>query len=383
MEIVETQMTKCTLCPRNCKVNRSLGQKGICGQTDKVKVARAGLHMWEEPCISGSKGSGTVFFSGCSLHCVFCQNHNIANGEAGKEISIERLAEIFLELQGKGANNINLVTAGQFIPQIVEALKIAKEKGLHIPIVYNTSAYESVETLKLLDGIVDIYLPDLKYVDKELSEKYSHAADYFERAKEAVEEMVKQVGNMEFAKEIMPERGNTGVEREEKSSTLLEFEKAQIIECTKMFGNQNPPEDMEKLNKVIGSSLENGTLESSDNGKIGIDEYQRRSEQGEQLVMTRGVIVRHLLLPGCVEDSKRVLNYLLEQYDNQIFISILNQYTPLPHVSSYPELNRKVTEEEYEEVVDFAISMGIENGFIQEGEAAKESFIPEFDGSGV
>ena len=326
-------MSGCNLCPRRCGVDRQSGQKGVCGQNSQIKVARASLHMWEEPCISGSKGSGTVFFSGCALHCVFCQNHNIANGEVGKEITVDRLAGIFLELQDKGANNINLVTAGHFVPQIVQALKKAKADGLHLPVVYNTSSYESVETLKLLDGYVDIYLPDLKYVDKELSQRYSHATDYFQRAKEAIEEMVRQTGEMQFALE------SVGAE-----------------------------------SRVIGG----------DGGrKIGIQEYQKRSEQGEELLMTKGVIVRHLLLPGCVKDSKRVLQYLLEQYGNQIFISIMNQYTPLPHVASYPELNRKVTTEEYEEVVDFAVELGIENGFVQEGEAAVESFIPEFDGRGV
>lgn len=322
-EIVKQHMENCILCPRKCKVNRLQGEIGVCGQSADLKVARAALHMWEEPCISGSKGSGTVFFSGCSLHCIFCQNHNIANGQAGKEISIERLSEIFLELQEKGANNINLVTPGHFVPQIVEALKKAKERGLHLPIVYNTSSYERVETLKLLEGYVDIYLPDLKYVDNQLSEKYSHASDYFVYAKEAIAEMVRQTGQLEFAKE-----GNVAE-------------------------------------------------------KMGVDEYQVRSEQGEELIITKGVIVRHLLLPGCVEDSKRVLEYLLNQYGNRIFISIMNQYTPLPQVAKHPQLNRKVAQEEYEQVVDYAIELGIENGFIQEGEAAMESFIPEFDGSGV
>lgn len=340
---MKRQMESCVLCPRKCKVNRNQGEMGVCGQTANIKVARAELHMWEEPCISGSKGSGNVFFSGCSLHCVFCQNHNIANGEAGKEITIDRLAEIFLELQEKGANNINLVTAGQFVPQMVEALKIAKGKGLHLPVVYNTSSYESVETLKLLDGYVDIYLPDLKYVDKELSKRYSHGEDYFQRAKEAIEEMVRQTGEMEFVVE-----------------GSIDWKVAK-------------PERERAVGKATAVERE----------RIGIEEYQIRSEQGEELVMTRGVIVRHLILPGCVEDSKKVLEYLLGQYGNQIFISIMNQYTPLPHVAEYPELNRKVTREEYEEVVDYAVELGIENGFVQEGEAAAESFIPEFDGSGV
>lgn len=316
-------MEKCTLCPRECQVSREAGEKGICGQTDKIKVARADLHMWEEPCISGSKGSGTVFFSGCPLHCVFCQNYSIANGEVGKEITIERLSQIFLELQQKGANNINLVTAGHFVPEVIKALDMAKKNGLYLPVVYNTSSYESLETLRLLEGYVDIYLPDLKYVDKELSRKYSHAPDYFDRAKEAIAEMVRQTESMRFTEQAVKGK------------------------C------------------------------------FGVEEYQRRSEQGEELIMTRGVIVRHLLLPGCKEDSKKVLAYLLKQYGSRIFISIMNQYTPLPQVAAYPELNRKVTQEEYDEVVEFVLNLGIENGFIQDGEAALESFIPEFDGRGI
>lgn len=335
MEEIIDRMQECTLCPRKCKVNRESGQSGICGQTADIKVARADLHMWEEPCISGNQGSGAVFFSGCSLHCVFCQNHNIAAGNAGQIISVERLAQIFLELQEKGANNINLVTATQFVPQIIKALDIAKEQGLKLPIVYNTSAYEEVETLRMLDGYVDVYLPDLKYVDSGLSHKYSHAADYFEKASAAIAEMVRQTGEMEF---IAEKRYQTDE---------VEFAAEHVLQ------------------------------------KFGIEEYQRRSEAGESLIMTRGVIVRHLLLPGCTTDSKRVIKYLLETYGERIFISIMNQYTPLPHVSAYPELNRKVTPKEYEAVLDYAIENGIENGFLQEGEAASESFIPEFDGEGV
>lgn len=298
-------MKKCTLCPRSCLVDRTKGERGICGQSDKLKVARAALHYWEEPCISGKEGSGTVFFSGCALHCVFCQNANIANGTAGKEISIERLAEIFLELQEKKANNINLVTPGHFVPQMVMALQAAKNQGLVIPVVYNTSSYECVDTIKKLEGLVDIYLPDFKYMDTGLSAKYSHATDYSEVAKKAVAEMVRQTGEAVFL--------------------------------------HNDEDDL----------------------------------------ISRGTIVRHLLLPGCVEDSKAVIRYLYETYGNRIYISIMNQFTPLPGVKKYPELNRRVTEEEYEEVVDYAISLGVENGFIQEGETAEESFIPEFDGEGV
>ena len=338
-------MENCMLCPRECGVNRKKGEMGVCGQTAAIKAARAALHMWEEPCISGQNGSGTVFFSGCNLGCVFCQNHNIATGKAGIEISIERLAEIFLELQEKGANNINLVTAGHFVPQVVEALKQAKQQGLYLPIVYNTSSYEKVETLRLLEGYVDIYLPDLKYVDSTISNRYSHAADYFTYASAAIAEMVRQVGEPEFVFERT-------AGKEGSSAEFLADEKKKISE---------------QQNNMIFNAAE----------------YQERSEAGESLLMRKGVIVRHLVMPGCVEDSKRVISYLLKTYGNQIFISIMNQYTPLPQCREYPELSRRVTEAEYDAVVDYAIGLGIENGFIQEGDVAEESFIPEFDGEGI
>lgn len=338
-------MENCMLCPRECGVNRKKGEMGVCGQTAAIKAARAALHMWEEPCISGQNGSGTVFFSGCNLGCVFCQNHNIATGKAGIEISIERLAEIFLELQEKGANNINLVTAGHFVPQVVEALKLAKQQGLYLPIVYNTSSYEKVETLRLLEGYVDIYLPDLKYVDSTISNRYSHAADYFTYASAAITEMVRQVGEPEFVFEQTAGKEESGI-------------KFPADEKKKVSNQQN--------NRIFNAA-----------------EYQERSEAGESLLMRKGVIVRHLVMPGCVEDSKRVISYLLKTYGNQIFISIMNQYTPLPQCREYPELSRRVTEAEYDAVVDYAIELGIENGFIQEGDVAEESFIPEFDGEGI
>lgn len=298
-------MEKCTLCPRNCFVNRKLGEKGICGQSSTLKVARAALHFWEEPCISGEKGSGAVFFSGCALHCVFCQNQEIANGSVGKEISKERLSEIFLELQEKGANNINLVTPGHFVPQIVPAIERARNQGLNLPIVYNTSSYENVDTIRKLEGIVDIYLPDFKYMSSSLSKKYSHAPDYGKVAKKVVAEMVRQTGAASF--------------------------------------------------------------------------YEK---EGQEL-MQRGVIVRHLILPGCMEDSKNIIRYLHDAYGDTIYLSIMNQFTPLKNVEKYPELNQKLTEDEYDEVVDFAIDLGVENGFIQEGETAEESFIPDFNCEGV
>lgn len=331
---IDSRMKFCMLCPRKCGVDRTKGEKGVCGQTDALRVARAALHMWEEPCISGNRGSGTVFFSGCALHCVFCQNYAIAGGAAGKLITVERLAEIFLELQEQGANNINLVTAGHFAPQVMRALDLSRRQGLVLPVIYNTGAYEEAETIRSLEGYVDVYLPDLKYVDPILSRKYSHASNYFEKAGAAIAEMVRQTGEMRFVSEIetASARGQTAVGRRES---------------------------------------------------VGIAEYQRRSEQGESLIMTRGVIVRHLLLPGCTEDSKRVLDYLLDTYGDSIFISIMNQYTPLPHVAAYPELNRRVTDREYNAVIDYALERGLENGFIQEGETAQESFIPEFDNFGV
>jgi putative pyruvate formate lyase activating enzyme len=257
--------------------------------------------MWEEPCISGVEGSGTVFFSGCNLKCVFCQNKPIALGGKGHLVTIRQLAELFLLLQDKGANNINLVTPTHFVPQISEALSIAKDRGLVIPIVYNTSSYEKVETLQGLQGLVDIYLPDLKYFDNSLSEKYSHAPNYFDYARKAIDEMVRQVGVPIF------------------------------------------------------------------------------DEAG---MMKRGVIIRHMVLPGHTNDSKRLIEYIYKTYGDDVYISLMNQYTPPAFLEGYSEINRKVTKREYEKVVNFAIELGIVNAFIQEGETANESFIPDFDDEG-
>ncbi len=320
------KFTDCCLCPRNCHVNRTQGKTGYCGQTDQIRAARAALHMWEEPCISGDAGSGAVFFSGCTLGCVFCQNHSIAAGSVGKTISTERLAEIFLELQDQKAWNINLVTAGHFAPQVVRALELAKKQGLQLPVVYNTSGYEKVETLQMFDGLVDIYLPDFKYLSAELAGTYSHAADYPQVAKLALQEMVRQVGTAQFE---------------------------------------------------IVSGVNSGQI----TGEVSVD-----IDYGDNVLerMLRGVVVRHLVLPGHVEESKNVIRYLYETYGDQIYISIMNQYTPMPGIEScYPELGRKITSQEYDEVVDYAIDIGVENGFIQDGETAEESFIPEFDTFGV
>lgn len=292
----------CILCPRECRINREDGKRGYCGMDSRIYAARAALHMWEEPCISGKKGSGAVFFSGCGLRCIFCQNREIAIGKDGKEISVKKLGEIFLNLEKQGAANINLVTGAHYVPQIIEALEIAKGKGLSLPVVYNSSGYEKVETLKLLEGYVNVYLPDFKYMEASLADAFSHAPDYVERAKVAIEEMVRQTGNCVFN--------------------------------------------------------EDGYIE-------------------------KGTIVRHLILPGHTVNSKKVLEYLHNTYGNKIFISIMNQYTPVYKQKKYTELNRKVTEREYKKVLDYALEIGVENGFWQTGDTAKESFIPAFDCEGL
>lgn len=294
--------TECRICPRRCGANRSAGQRGRCHTADRLLVARAALHQWEEPCISGKEGSGAVFFSGCSLGCVYCQNREISRGIAGQEISVERLAEIFLELQAQCANNINLVTAGHYVPHVIRALESAKAQGLTVPIVYNSSGYERVDTLKLLEGLVDIYLPDFKYMDSQLAKALSGAADYPETAWEALQEMVRQQPTPKF-----DDRG----------------------------------------------------------------------------MMKSGVIVRHLLLPGHVREAKRIIRCLHETYGNQIYLSIMNQYTPVETVKNDPLLGRRVTKREYGRVLDYALEIGVEQGFFQEGKTAMESFIPPFDGTGV
>ena len=290
---------KCDLCPRACNVDRDDGKTGHCGETSQIRVARTSLHQWEEPCITGECGSGTVFFSGCSLKCIFCQNHNIADSSVGQAFSTEQLADAFLRLQEKKASNINLVTAGHFVRQLVPAIILAKDKGLSIPVVYNSSAYETVESLRMLEGLVDVYLPDCKFFSAEISQNYAKASDYFEVAAKAIEEMVKQAGEPVF-------------------------------------------------DEVTGN-------------------------------MMKGVIVRHLVLPGHTKDSMDILKYLHETYKNQIYVSIMNQYTPVIQHNKYPNLNRRVTKREYSKVVDYALSLGVENAFIQEGDTAQDSFIPKFD----
>lgn len=300
--LIKEMMSDCTLCPRECHINRAEGRKGYCRESDALVVARAALHLWEEPCISGENGSGTVFFSGCPVGCVYCQNRTIARGLTGKEISVERLAEIYVELQAQGANNINLVTPSHYVPQIIRAIELAREKGLRLPVVYNCGGYEKVETLRLLSGFVDIYLPDLKYRSSEIAKKYSNCADYFEVASAAIQEMLRQVGEPVF------------------------------------------------------------------------------DAKG---IMKRGVIVRHMTLPGYLQDSKDVIAYLHKTYGDAVFISIMSQYTPLANLERFPEINRALPQSDYDELIEYALSIGVENGFVQDGETALESFIPAFDNSGV
>lgn len=293
---------KCSLCPRMCGTDRAAGQKGFCGGGNLVRVARAALHYWEEPCISGESGSGTVFFSGCTMRCVFCQNKEISRSEVGKEITIERLAEIYLELAAKGANNINLVTPMHYAPQITAALDIARKNGLTLPIVWNTGGWERRESIAAVRDYADIWLSDFKYFDSSLGESLSKAPNYFSVAAAALDQMVKQT-------------------------------------CEPVFD-------------------ENG-------------------------IMRRGVIVRHLMLPGHLDDTKNVLRFLYENYGDSIWISIMNQYTPMCYDPRFPELSRTVSDEEYNEAIDFACELGIENAFVQEGGTVGESFIPPFDLSGV
>lgn len=294
--------TRCTLCPRRCGVNRLAGELGFCRAPAQVKAARAALHFWEEPCLSGSAGSGTVFFSHCTLQCRFCQNREISTGGFGIPITEEQLCEIFLNLQAQGALNINLVTPTHYVPSILTALELARGRGLHLPVVYNSSGYESVETLRLLDGAVDIYLPDLKYFDDQLAQNFSHAPHYFQTAISAIQEMVSQVG--------LP--------------------------------------------------------------KLEVDGRMRK-----------GVIIRHLMLPGQLEDTKLLLRAVAERFGDRVMISLMNQYTPTKECCSDPVLSKTVTAEEYREAVEFMEQLGLTQGFLQEGGAVGESFIPSFSLEGL
>ena len=290
-------LKSCRLCPRACGVNRTAGNVGYCKAGEEIKIARAALHYWEEPPISGKNGSGTVFFSYCNMGCVFCQNYGISHEHHGRTVTEGELAEIFIDLQKSGANNINLVTPTHYVPQIKSALITAKKNGLTVPIVYNCGGYESVEALKTLDGLVDIYMPDMKYYSDKYALKYSNAPGYFGYACEAIEEMYRQTGKNTFD--------------------------------------------------------ENGLMKS-------------------------GVLVRHMLMPGMLFDSKKILDYLYGKYGDNIYIGIMNQYTPMPNAEKFPEINRRVDKRYYETLVDYAGKIGITNAFVQSGEAIGESFIPEF-----
>lgn len=295
----ESLYKECRLCARNCGIDRTK-TAGYCKMKNTMYISRAALHFWEEPPISGNSGSGTIFFSGCSLSCVFCQNREISRGRTGKEVSVERLSNIMLDLQNQMAHNINLVTPTHFIPSIAEAIKLARSKGLTIPIVYNTGSFDNPEALKILEGLVDIYLPDLKYYTQKTSIAYSNAEYYPEVARRAITEMFHQVGKPCF------------------------------------------------------------------------DDYG---------IMTKGIIVRILLLPGHVAEAKLSLKYLLDTYGDNIYISLMNQYTPMPDMK--PPLNRTVTHEEYNQLLDYAEKIGLKNGFTQDFGTAVESFIPPFDNTGI
>ena len=291
-------LENCMLCPHRCGINRIEGHQGRCKCDDKIKIALASLHMFEEPCISGENGSGTVFFSNCNLNCIYCQNYEISNLGKGKEISIEHLAEIFLKQQEKGAHNINLVTPTMYVLQIIEALKIAKSKGLNIPIVYNSNGYENVDTIKLLNGYIDVYLPDLKYYSNQLAKKYSNIDNYFETATNAIKEMYSQVGIAKFD--------------------------------------------------------ENGLIK-------------------------KGVIIRHLVLPNHLQNTKNILKWIKENMPDDIYVSVMAQYFPTYKAKEDNLINRKLNKKEYNEVLNYLYSLDLENGYIQELGEHEEEYVPNFD----
>ena len=293
------ELEKCKICPHNCGVNRLNGNIGRCKSNGNIKLAMASIHNFEEPCISGENGSGTAFFSNCNMNCVFCQNYKISQQGLGREISIEELAEIFIDEQNKNAENINLVTPTMYVYHIIEAIKIAKNKGLKIPIVYNSNGYENVETIKKLKGYIDIYLPDLKYYDDDLAFKYSGVKNYFENATSAIKEMYNQVG-----------------------SPVLD---------------------------------ENG-------------------------MMKKGLIIRHLVLPNNLQNSKDVLKWINDNIDKKVFVSVMAQYFPTNKAKDFPEINRKLTKEEYEEIENYLYSLDLDNGYIQELGEHEEEYVPDFEG---
>ncbi|MGN1116549.1 MAG: radical SAM protein [Candidatus Ornithomonoglobus sp.] len=293
------ELKSCRLCPRQCGADRLNGECGFCGAGREVRIARAALHFWEEPCISGSSGSGTVFFSNCTMKCVYCQNYEVSTNNLGYAVTEEELAEIFLDLQRQGANNINLVTPTHFVPQIIAALDIAKERGMTLPVVYNTGGYELPETIEMLCGYADIYMPDFKYYDNKVAAQYSKASDYLERVKAALDSMYRQTG-------------------------------APVLD-------------------------ENG-------------------------IMQRGMIIRHLMLPGRLSDTVHIINYIHKHFGDNVYFSLMSQYTPIRHIEGIEKLNGRLDERAYRAAVELCERFGMERVFIQDGEAASESFIPEFSG---
>ena len=291
-------LDKCMICPRNCKVNRLNGQKGYCRSSDKMKIALVSVHKFEEPCISGTEGSGTIFFSNCNLKCIYCQNHDISQENVGKEVSVERLAQIMLEQQNRNVNNINLVTPTMYVYQIIDSIKIAKENGLKIPIIYNSNGYENIDTIKMLNGYIDVYLPDLKYYLDEVAIKYSDAPDYFNIATKAIKEMYNQVGTVKF-----DERG----------------------------------------------------------------------------IIQKGVIIRHLILPNHIKNTKNILKWIKDNFDDKVFVSIMAQYFPT-YKAKYDDLiNRKLSIREYREIENYIYSLDLKNGYMQEIGKHEEEYVPKFD----
>lgn len=292
------ELKSCNICPHKCGVNRLNGIKGRCKCDNKIKIALASVHNYEKPCISGKNGSGTVFFSNCNLNCIYCQNYEISQLGKGKEITIEHLAQIFIKQQEKNVNNINLVTPTMYVPQIIEAIKIARKKGLNIPIIYNSNGYENVETIKKLNGYIDIYLPDLKYYSNEIAKKYSKIDNYFETAISAIKEMQKQVGNP-----ILNEEG----------------------------------------------------------------------------IIQKGVIIRHLILPHHLLNTKNILKYVKENFDENTYISIMAQYFPTYKAKEDKLINRKLTKKEYKEIENYLYLLNLKNGYIQELGEHEEEYVPNFD----
>lgn len=295
-------LKNCNLCIRNCNADRTSKKLGVCNSSDKIMAARAELHLFEEPPISFGKGSGTVFFSNCNLKCVFCQNHEISQEHKGKEISIEDLSNIFLNLQEKGASNINLVTPTHYVPQIIEALKISKSKGLKLPILYNTNSYDSLETIKALDGFIDIYLPDFKYFNEKFAIKYSKVKGYKDNAIEILKEMFRQVSKNQF------------------------------------------------------------------------------DEDGR---MIKGMVIRHLMLPGLLFDSKKIIDTIYSMFKDDVYISIMSQYTPMYNAFSYKEISKPLNPKVYDTLIDYAASLGIKNAFIQDSESSSTEYIPSFNFQGL